>query len=220
MPSEPSCARFAAAISSAGVRDSSRSATSTRGGCFATSWASGEPRCAPLWSWPSAGSSTWTDEDPCLHVARARASLSDCPDPRRAGAARARDRGPHARLAGRPDGRARVRCGADRAGDRGDRARRLPRPHATRQAEARDGPWAQWFPFPLPLPSRDAPPFGPGFKPAAGLPGRLRDRLLGPILLRTYESAAVPPLNEMRRAVGVRPLAGAHEVFTAAPLLL
>jgi MGT family glycosyltransferase len=91
---------------------------------------------------------------------------------------------------------------------------------ATAAAEAWGGPWAQWFPFPLPLPSRDAPPFGPGFKPAAGLPGRLRDRLLGPILLRTYESAAVPPLNEMRRAVGVRPLAGAHEVFTAAPLLL
>jgi MGT family glycosyltransferase len=91
---------------------------------------------------------------------------------------------------------------------------------ATAAAEAWSGPWAQWFPFPLPLPSRDTPPFGPGFRPAAGLPGRLRDRLLGPLLLRTYEGAAVPRLNETRRAVGVRPLAGADEVFTVAPLLL
>jgi MGT family glycosyltransferase len=91
---------------------------------------------------------------------------------------------------------------------------------ATAAAEAWGGPWSQWFPFPLPLPSRDAPPFGPGFKPAAGLGGRLRDRLLGPILLRTYESAAVPALNDTRRAAGVRRLAGAHEVFTVAPLLL
>lgn len=91
---------------------------------------------------------------------------------------------------------------------------------ATAVAEAWGGPWAQWFPFPLPLPSRDAPPFGPGFMPAAGLPGRVRDRLLGPLLLRTYESASVSPLNETRRAVGVRPLSSAHEVFTVAPLLL
>jgi MGT family glycosyltransferase len=91
---------------------------------------------------------------------------------------------------------------------------------ATAAAESWGGPWAQWFPFPLPLRSRDAPPFGPGFKPAAGLPGRLRDRLLGPIFLRTYERAALPPLNATRRAVGVRPLANAEELLTVAPLLL
>ncbi|MEA2251899.1 MAG: hypothetical protein QOG70_2141 [Solirubrobacteraceae bacterium] len=91
---------------------------------------------------------------------------------------------------------------------------------ATAAAESWGGPWAQWFPFPLPLRSRDAPPFGPGFKPAVGLPGRLRDRLLGPILSRTYERAALPPLNATRRAVGVRPLANAEELLTVAPLLL
>ena len=91
---------------------------------------------------------------------------------------------------------------------------------ATAAAEAWGGPWSQWFPFPLPLPSRDVPPFGPGFKPAAGLGGRLRDRLLGPPLLRTYERAVLPVLNDTRRAVGVRPLASAEEIFTAAPLLL
>ena len=91
---------------------------------------------------------------------------------------------------------------------------------ATAAAEAWGGPWSQWFPFPMPLPSPDVPPFGPGFKPAAGPGGRLRDRLLGPILVRAYESVAVPPLNETRRAVGVRPLGSAHEVFTVAPLVL
>lgn len=35
-------------------------------------------------------------------------------------------------------------------------------------AEAWGGPWASWCPYPLPLPSRDAPPLGPGFNPARG----------------------------------------------------
>ena len=91
---------------------------------------------------------------------------------------------------------------------------------ATAVAEAWGGPWAQWFPFPMPLPSADAPPFGPGFKPAAGPGGRLRDRLLGPIVVRTYERAALPRINEGRRAVGVPQLANAHEAFTVSPLLL
>jgi MGT family glycosyltransferase len=50
--------------------------------------------------------------------------------------------------------------------------------------------------------------------------GRLRDRALGPLVLRAYERAAVPPLNATRRAAGVRPVADAHEALTVAPLLL
>ena len=91
---------------------------------------------------------------------------------------------------------------------------------ATAVAEAWGGPWAQWFPFPLPLPSPDVPPFGPGFKPAAGVPGRLRDRLVGPLVAGTYERAALPPVNATRRAVGVRQLSSAEELLTVAPLLL
>lgn len=50
-------------------------------------------------------------------------------------------------------------------------------------AEAWGGPWAVFCPYPLPLPSRDAPPYGPGFSlprghgaPArrAGAPADLR----------------------------------------------
>jgi UDP:flavonoid glycosyltransferase YjiC (YdhE family) len=54
-------------------------------------------------------------------------------------------------------------------------------------AEAWGGPWASWCPYPLPLPSREAPPFGPGFRPARGPAGRLRDAALGPIVFGSLE---------------------------------
>jgi MGT family glycosyltransferase len=91
---------------------------------------------------------------------------------------------------------------------------------ATAVAEAWGGPWAQWFPYPLPLSSRDAPPFGPGLKPAKGLPGRLRDRLLRPLLMGALEKASLPGVNAMRTAVGVQPFARADDMFTNPPLLL
>jgi UDP:flavonoid glycosyltransferase YjiC (YdhE family) len=49
-------------------------------------------------------------------------------------------------------------------------------------AEAWGGPWASFCPYPLPLPSKDAPPFGPGLAPARGPLGRLRDGILRPIV--------------------------------------
>src|SRR5262249_13500514 len=52
-------------------------------------------------------------------------------------------------------------------------------------AEAWDGPWATFCPYPIPLRSSDAPPFGPGFAPARGTLGRLRDQLAQPLILRT-----------------------------------
>jgi MGT family glycosyltransferase len=91
---------------------------------------------------------------------------------------------------------------------------------ASAVAEGWGGPWAQWFPFPLPLSSRDAPPFGPGLRPARGPLGRVRDRLLRPLLRRTLEGAALPGLNEVRGSVGVPRFASADEMFTNAPLLL
>jgi len=52
-------------------------------------------------------------------------------------------------------------------------------------AEAWGGAWASWCPYPLPLPSRDAPPFGPGLRPAHGRLGRLRDAALRPVVFGT-----------------------------------
>lgn len=91
---------------------------------------------------------------------------------------------------------------------------------ATAVAESWGGPWAQWFPYPLPLSSRDAPPFGPGLRPAAGPLGRLRDRALRPVLIGALQRAAFPRLNATREAAGVPPLRSADELFTRVPLIL
>jgi MGT family glycosyltransferase len=91
---------------------------------------------------------------------------------------------------------------------------------ATAMAESWGGPWAQWFPFPLAMTSRDVPPFGPGLKPAAGAAGRARDQLLRPILVSALKRACFPMLNATRRSVGVRPFATTDEMFGVAPLLL
>ncbi|WP_205696095.1 glycosyltransferase [Conexibacter sp. SYSU D00693] len=91
---------------------------------------------------------------------------------------------------------------------------------ASAAAEAWGGPWAQWFPYPLPLSAPDVPPFGPGFAPAAGPLGRLRDRVVGPPLLRVLERASLPRFNPVRVAAGAPPFRRADDMWTAAPLLL
>jgi MGT family glycosyltransferase len=87
-------------------------------------------------------------------------------------------------------------------------------------AEAWGGPWALLQHFPSPIPSREVPPFGPGFTPAAGPLGRFRDRLLRPIIYRGFERALLPPTNEVRRAAGLRPIRDAEDLYTRAPLVL
>ncbi|MGI8863646.1 MAG: glycosyltransferase [Solirubrobacteraceae bacterium] len=91
---------------------------------------------------------------------------------------------------------------------------------ASAVAEAWGGPWAQWFPYPLPLSSRDAPPFGPGLKPAAGPLARLRDRALRPVLTRSVQRACFPTFNAVRSAVGVAPFTRIDDMYTVPPLLL
>jgi MGT family glycosyltransferase len=91
---------------------------------------------------------------------------------------------------------------------------------ASAEAEHGTRPWAQWFPYPLPLASRDVPPFGPGLTPAGGVLGRIRDVLLRPLLSGAMNKASLPALNATRACVGVRPFKSADEIFTVAPLLL
>ncbi len=87
-------------------------------------------------------------------------------------------------------------------------------------AEAWDGPWAAFCPYPLAISSKDAPPFGPGFAPARGPLGRLRDRLARPIVMGTLERAMVPKTNAVRARLGLPPVANVDEVFGRPPLLL
>jgi MGT family glycosyltransferase len=91
---------------------------------------------------------------------------------------------------------------------------------ASAAAAAWGGPWAQWFPYPLPVPSPDVPPFGPGLRPAAGPLGRLRDRALRPLMLGSMQKLFLPAVNAARRSVGEASFASIADMFTAAPLLL
>ncbi len=86
-------------------------------------------------------------------------------------------------------------------------------------AEAWGGAWAAFCPYPIPLPSRDAPPFGPGLPPARGPAGRVRDRALRPLVFGAMERILVAQLNEVRAGLGVGPI-DATTMFTRPPLLL
>lgn len=91
---------------------------------------------------------------------------------------------------------------------------------AVAAAEAWGGPWALLQHFPTPLPAPDVPPFGPGFPPARGAFGRLRDRMLRPVILGGFERVMLPPLNEQRRGLGLRPVRNVADLYSRAPLTL
>ncbi|MEV1131293.1 hypothetical protein [Agromyces sp. NPDC049794] len=91
---------------------------------------------------------------------------------------------------------------------------------AAAAAEAWGGPWATLQHFPSPLPSKEVPPFGPGFKPAGGAVGRLRDRLMRPVIYAGFERAMLPPLNGVRRQAGVPEIHDVTELYTRPPLVL
>lgn len=87
-------------------------------------------------------------------------------------------------------------------------------------AEQWGGPWARWCCYPLPLPSPDVPPFGPGFAPAHNRWGRVRDRVLSPLITGGFERIIIPQLNEVRRPAGLAPLDGVTDLIAQAPLTL
>ena len=87
-------------------------------------------------------------------------------------------------------------------------------------AEAWAGPWAVFCPYPLPLRSRDVPPFGPGLPPAHGPLGRLRDRLLRPVVFGMLERTMIPPINQIRAGLGLPPTREIDDIFARVPLLL
>lgn len=87
-------------------------------------------------------------------------------------------------------------------------------------AEAWGGPWAAYCPYPLPLRSMDAPPFGPGLTPARGSAGRLRDRALRPLVLGTVEHTMRPDLNRVRAQLHLAPLRHVDDLFRRPPLLI
>lgn len=87
-------------------------------------------------------------------------------------------------------------------------------------AEASGLSWATTLPSLLPLPGPGIPPYGLGMRPARGPAGRLRDRALWPLLIRAYATAMLPPLNDLRGAVGLAPLRSPLEHVLAGDRLL
>lgn len=90
---------------------------------------------------------------------------------------------------------------------------------ASATAEASGLPWASFLPYCLPVPSRDAPAFGPGFRPPRTALGRLRDGAVSGILERSYRPH-LARLSALRADLGLGPLTSATELFTRPPLLL
>jgi MGT family glycosyltransferase len=86
-------------------------------------------------------------------------------------------------------------------------------------AESSGMPWATWSPYFLPIPSRDAPPFGLGLPPSRGALGRLRDRLLSPVLFGIYNRLA-PELDAVRAQLGAPPVRRIERAMLRAPLML
>lgn len=90
---------------------------------------------------------------------------------------------------------------------------------AAAAAQASGLPWAQLATFLLPLTTRDAPPFGLGLKPAAGWPGRLRDEVLRQGAVPLFD-IALPPVNRLRRSLGLPKVKHVPDLYMTAPLVL
>ena len=90
---------------------------------------------------------------------------------------------------------------------------------AQAHAEAFGINWAVFAPYPLPIPSKDAPPFGLGLKPMGGQLGRLRDSALLRLSLLGWNKV-LPQLNRVRASAGAAPLSSVVDVFGRAPVTI
>jgi MGT family glycosyltransferase len=89
-------------------------------------------------------------------------------------------------------------------------------------AEASGLPWAALAPYPLPISSPDAPPYGPGLAPARGPLGRLRDLVVRPLVIGAIERTMLPRCNAVRASISPRldPVRSANDLYARPPLLL
>jgi MGT family glycosyltransferase len=81
-------------------------------------------------------------------------------------------------------------------------------------------PWAFSIVSPVPLPSRDAPPFGLGLAPRHDLLGRVRDRVAKRLTLGTLERIIASHVNPLRAELGLPPVRTIEDVYLAASVVL
>jgi MGT family glycosyltransferase len=87
-------------------------------------------------------------------------------------------------------------------------------------AEASGLPWAMYSPYLLPLPSRDAPPYGPGLRPMSGPLGAVRDALVGRVGERISFQRVMPQVNSLRAQHDLPALARFTELLERPAVLL
>ena len=87
-------------------------------------------------------------------------------------------------------------------------------------AEASGLPWAMYSPYLLPLPSKDAPPYGPGLRPLRGPLGAMRDAIVGRIGERISFQRVMPQVNSLRIQHGLPALVRFTELLERPAVLL
>jgi UDP:flavonoid glycosyltransferase YjiC (YdhE family) len=87
-------------------------------------------------------------------------------------------------------------------------------------SEASGRPWAMYSPYLLPLPSKDAPAYGPGLRPMNGPLGTVRDTLVNRVSERISFQSTMPQINALRSEHSLRALARFDDLLAAPSLLL
>ncbi|HEV7938080.1 MAG TPA: glycosyltransferase [Solirubrobacteraceae bacterium] len=87
-------------------------------------------------------------------------------------------------------------------------------------AEASGRPWAMYSPYLLPLPSKDAPAYGPGLRPMGGPLGAARDAIVNRVSERISFQSTMPQINALRSEHGLAALARFDDLLAAPSLLL
>lgn len=81
-------------------------------------------------------------------------------------------------------------------------------------------PWAFSIVSPIPLPSRDVPPFGLGLAPRHDALGRLRDAVARRLTLGTLERIIASHVNPLRRKLGLQAVETIEDVYLAATVVI
>ncbi len=87
-------------------------------------------------------------------------------------------------------------------------------------AEASGCAWAMYSPYLLPLPSKDAPAYGPGLRPLGGPIGAVRDTVVNRVSERISFQSTMPQINALRSKHGLCALVRFDDLLAAPSLLL